>query len=164
VAKKAATTGAGSGAGAPGPRQSFQDWARVPGPAKQHKNLRTGEVLSDRQYRQRFLYQGKTLETVQAARGQPREAYGRLLRARRDTLEAHGIRANLNDVRTSDAMKSIVRDLKRTQREAGRLTKGGRHLSLADRRRLFGPNSPAARALVDLGYRDPNAKHWVGDS
>jgi hypothetical protein len=86
------------------------------------------------------------------------------LRARRDVLEAHGIRANLNDVRSSADMKSIVRDLKRTNAEHARLTKGGRTLSTADRRRLYGPNSAAARALVDLGYRDPNAKHWVGDS
>jgi hypothetical protein len=121
-------------------------------------------VLSDRQYRQRFLYAGKTLETQQAARGQPRTAYNRLLRARRDYLGTHGVSANLNDVRRSEDMKSIIRDLKRADREATRLTRGGKKLSLADRRRLYGPKSAAAKALVDLGYRDPNAQHWVGDS
>lgn len=164
MAKKAATTSAGSAAVKPSPRQSFQDWVRLPGAAKQHKNTRTGEVLSDRQYRQQFLYQGKTLEAVQSTRKQPREAYGRLLRARRDYLSSHGVQANLNQVRTSADMKSIVSDLKRTEREYKRLTKGGKQLSAEQLRKLYGPKSAAARALVDLGYRDPNAQHWVGDS
>lgn len=165
MAKKLGPGGKDAGPAKPpaGPRQSFQDWVRVPGPAKQHRNTKTGQVISDRQYRQQFLYQGKTLESVQASRGAPRQAYNRLLRARRDYLQQHGIRANLNEVRSSEQMKSIIRDLKRTQREAERLEAKGK-LSAAERRRVYGPNSDAARALIDLGYRDPNAKHWVGDS
>jgi len=164
AAKKGAATRAGSGKVPSSPRQSFSNWQRVPGPAKQYKNTKTGEVLSNRQYRQQFLYQGKTLEAVQATRGQPLTTYNRLLRARRDYLKAHGITADLQTVRRSAEMQSIVRDLKRTKAEYNRLTKRGRTLTRAERQRLYGPDSAAARALADIGYRDPNAKHWVGDS
>lgn len=140
-------------------RRSVEGWTRVPGPAKQYRNAETGETLSNRQYRQRFLYgSGKSLEAVAKARGTPRTAYKRLLNARQDYLKSKGIPASINEIRKSDAMKQIVRDLKHHKQKLHR------KYSAADRKKLFGPDSELARALADLGYRDHDARHYVGDS
>lgn len=144
-------------------RRSFEGWVRLPGKAKQHKNVETGEVLSDRKYRERFLYGGSKLESVAAKRGTPRTQYTRLLKARQDYLAQHGVKANLQEIRQSDAMKQIVRDLKK-HKAALKRAHANKHLSAAERRALFGPDSDLARALADLGYRDHDARHFVGDS
>lgn len=154
----------------PAERRSIAGWIRLPGTAKQYRNVETGEVLSNRQYRQRFLYSTsdkvQTLESVAKRRGQPRTQYKRLLEARRDYLRVHGISANLQDIRRSDAMKAITADLKK--RRMGVLTPyERRQLTPAQRARYkaqYGPDSPLAKALADLGYRDPDARHYVGDS
>lgn len=148
-------------------RRSFENWERVPGKAKQYKNTSTGEVLSNRQYRQRFLYGGtKSLEKIATTRGAPRKNYGRLLRARQDYLRDNGITANLTEIRQSDAMKKIVADMKKhrkgilTPAERRRLSPEARALY----KKMYGPDSDLARALIDLGYRDEDARHFVGDS
>jgi len=140
-------------------RRSIEGWARLPGSAKQYKNQETGETLSNRQYRQRFLYgSGKSLEAVAKTRGAPRTHYKRLLSARQDYLKSKGIPASLDEIRKSDAMKQIVKDLKRHKQKLSRT------YTSEQRKKLFGPDSELARALADLGYRDHDARHYVGDS
>lgn len=149
-------------------KRTIEGWHRLPGTARRYENTQTGEVLSDRQYRQRFLYPGRTLESVAKQRGAPLTRYTRLLHARQDYLAQHGIKANLREIRQSEAMKSIIRDLNRAKQRGGPLTRRERaRLTPAERKRydaLYGPDSPLARALRDLGYRDPDARHYVGDS
>lgn len=147
-------------------RRSFEGWERVPGKSKRYVNTETGEELSNRQYRQRFLYGSASLEKTAAKRGAPRKSYNRLLRARQDFLAEHGIKANLNEIRQSDAMKNIVRDMKKHRR--GVLSKSERRKLSKEARevykQMYGPDSDLARALVDLGYRDEDARNFVGDS
>lgn len=147
-------------------RRSFENWERVPGKAKQYKNTSTGEVLSNRQYRQRFLYGSSSLEKIATTRGAPRKNYNRLLKARQDYLRDKGINANLQEIRTSDAMRNIVADMKKHRR--GILTPAERRKLSPEARalykKMYGPDSDLARALIDLGYRDEDARHFVGDS
>lgn len=139
-------------------------------------NKQTGEVLSERQYRKRFT--GKTNEQVQKERGAPLANYNRLIRARQRHLKSRGVTMNLREVRQSADMQRVVKTLKHHTREvrhtmraldkenADRARRGLRpkHLTAEQKRRLFGPDSELAQALVDVGYRDADARHYVGDS
>jgi len=146
------------------PRERFDyhsdGWEKVPGPAKRFRrsDWEPGRTISNREYRQSVLYQGKSLEKVAAARGAPLKRYTRLLHARRDYLAAHGVNANLQEIRRSADMKKLVATLKTETRKLSRAK------SAAERRKLLDPDGAYAQALVELGYRDPDDRFPVGES
>lgn len=144
----------------PNQRQTIDDWKTLNRKTRQHINTRTGEILSDRQYRKLFLYKGATLERVAKSRGAPTTRYSNLLKERQTYLEKHGVKASLRDVRSSADMQRITRELANYKKHYKKL-KGS---SAADRLKWFGPDSDLAHALADLGLRDPDSRLWVGDS
>ncbi len=148
----------------PKPRERYDyrsdGWERVPGKEKRMRRVdwEPGRSVSNRKYREEILYKGQSLETFAATRGAPLARYTRLLHARRDYLNSLGVKAGLKEIRQSADMKKIIRTLKAETRKLSR-TK-----SAKEREKLLDADGAYAQALVELGYRDPDARYPVGES
>lgn len=144
-------------------------WHRISGDtARRYRNDRTGEVISRRQYDERFgRAAGTTYERLAkqhaaqqrrvqklgptglpAGRPQvkytgPMNRYNELVSAYIDHKRAQGITLTRRQARQSDELKRIVRDLK-TRSDA--------------------PGSRKTKALELLGRRDPSWRFRVGDT
>jgi hypothetical protein len=116
--------------------------------ARQYRDTKTGAIISRRQYTKALYTGGKSLEARAKelrARGIKSHVsrYSDLLRDRRAFLSKAGVKTTVGEIRSSEEMKAIMRDL----RSRDKSLRGRTH-----------------RALVQLGRRDPNASYPPGES
>jgi hypothetical protein len=125
---------------------------------RQYKDTQTGAIISRRQYTKAVYTGGQSLERRAKglrARGVRSHLarYQTLLKERQSFLSRAGVKATPGEIRASKEMQQIVKDLRSRE---GEFKKGKNTLYRADSRK--------ARALVQLGLRDPNWTMPVGES
>lgn len=125
---------------------------------RQYRDTETGAVISRRQYTKAVYTGGESLERRAKglrARGikSHLSRYQTLLKERQSFLARAGIKTTPGEVRASKEMQQIVKDLRSRE---GEFKRGKNTLYKADSRK--------ARALVQLGLRDPNWTMPVGES
>lgn len=115
---------------------------------RQYRDVKTGVIISNRQYKKAVLTGGKSLEKFRQERAQRgiishMKRYGSLVEMRQRELSSAGIKESKRAIMASSEMQQLIRDLRTKDKSAS-----GRK----------------ARALVQLGLRDVSWTHAVGET